>query len=126
MSTASTTTTPLADRIQRCRRQQQAWSRLSVRERLKPLKGLRRLLVTECNFLCDAGAPHLGKHPEEALAGDVLPLADACLFLEREAARLLRPRTVSGRLRPAWLMGQSDQVYRRPHGVVGLIGTWNY
>src|SRR5262245_65048093 len=102
MTTASITTTPLAERVQRCRLRQQAWARLPVRERLQPVKGLRRLLVTECNLLCDAVARDLGKTTEEALAGDVLPLADACRFLEREAARLLRPRTVPGRLRPGW------------------------
>src|SRR5262249_19581292 len=33
-----------------------------------------------------------------------------------------RPR----RLRPLWLFGERDTVYRRPRGVVGIIGTWNY
>jgi acyl-CoA reductase-like NAD-dependent aldehyde dehydrogenase len=126
MTTASITTAPLAERIQRCRRQQQAWAHLPVRQRLRPVRQLRRLLVSECNLLCASVASDLGKTPSEALAGDVLPLADACRFLEREAARLLRPRTVSGWGRPLWLMGQSDQVHRRPRGVVGLIGTWNY
>src|SRR5207302_6832547 len=46
--------------------------------------------------------------------------------LEREAPRLLRPHAVPGRLRPLWLFGQGDVVHRRPRGVVGLIGTWNY
>src|SRR5262249_26562331 len=41
-------------------------------------------------------------------------------------SRLLRPRRVSWRLRPAWLWGQNDTVYRRPRGIVGIIGTWNY
>ena len=28
---------------------------------------------------------------------------------------------------PLWLFGCRDvSVHRRPHGVVGLIGTWNY
>jgi aldehyde dehydrogenase (NAD+) len=39
---------------------------------------------------------------------------------------LLRPRRVPWSLRPAWLWGQSDTVRRRPRGVVGVIGTWNY
>src|SRR5262249_41549737 len=37
-----------------------------------------------------------------------------------------RPRRVPGRLRPLWMFGQSDTVHRRPRGVVGIIGTWNY
>jgi acyl-CoA reductase-like NAD-dependent aldehyde dehydrogenase len=68
----------------------------------------------------------LGKSTEETLGGDILPLADACRFLEREGVRLLRPRRVSLRLRPLALWGQRDTVHRRPRGVVGIIGTWNY
>ncbi len=123
---STTSTIPLAERIERCRRAQAAWSRLAIRERLRPVRALRRLLVTEANQLCDAVARDLGKSVEETLAGDVLPLADACRYLEGEAARVLRPRRVPGRLRPLWLFGQSDTVHRRPRGVVGLIGTWNF
>ena len=125
MSTISTTP-PLSEPIERCRRQQEAWARLPVRERLRPMKAFRRLLVRECDGLCAAVGRDLGKSPEEALAGDVLPLADACRFLEREAARLLRPRRVPVRGRPLWLFGQADVVHHRPRGVIGLIGTWNY
>ncbi len=33
---------------------------------------------------------------------------------------------VPRRLRPLWLWGERDTVQRRPRGVVGIIGTWNY
>ena len=71
-------------------------------------------------------AQDLGKSAGDTLMADVLPLADACRFLQQEAARLLRPRRVSSRLRPLWLWGEKDVVYRRPRGLIGLIGTWNY
>src|SRR5579885_296755 len=117
---------PLSDVTRRCRRQQEAWSRLPVRERLRPVAALRRLLVAERDRLCEAIGRDFGKPPEEALGFEVIPLADACHFLLREAGRLLRPRRVPTRLRPVWLMGQKDTVYRRPRGLIGLIGTWNY
>src|SRR5690349_686671 len=116
----------LSDVTRRCRHQQETWSRLPVRERLRPVATLRRLLVAEQDRLCAAVGRDLGKPADEALAADVLPLADACRFLQKEAARLLRPRRVPTRLRPVWLMGQRDTVYRRPRGLVGIIGTWNY
>jgi acyl-CoA reductase-like NAD-dependent aldehyde dehydrogenase len=124
----STTTalTPLSERLQHCRRQQEAWARLPVRRRLGPVRAFRRLLVTESRRLCDAVARDLGKTPAETVGGDILPLADACRFLERAAAWLLRPRRVPGRHRPLWLFGQDDAVHRRPRGIVGIIGTWNY
>jgi acyl-CoA reductase-like NAD-dependent aldehyde dehydrogenase len=117
---------PLCDMTRRCRQQQAAWSGLSVRERLRPVAELRRLLVAERDILCAAVERDLGKPADEALAADVLPFADACRFLQKEAARLLRPRSVPTRLRPIWLIGQKDTVHRRPRGLVGIIGTWNY
>src|SRR5262249_55224162 len=81
--------------------------------------------VTEHERLCDAVGRDLGKGLEETLAAEVLPLAEACRYLERSAAQLLRPLRVPGKHRPLWLWRQSDTVYRRPRRLVGLIGTWN-
>jgi acyl-CoA reductase-like NAD-dependent aldehyde dehydrogenase len=111
---------------QRCRERQRAWERLPVYERLRSVRAFRHLLVEECNALCAAVARDLGKPDEETLAGEVLPLAAACRFLQREARWLLRPRRVSSSHRPLWLWPQRDRVYRRPRGLVGIIGTWNY
>jgi acyl-CoA reductase-like NAD-dependent aldehyde dehydrogenase len=116
----------LDDQLARARVAQLAWGRLPVRDRLTPIRAFRHLLVCECESLCAAVASDLGKPAEETLACEVLPLADACRFVEREAGRLLRPRRVSRRLRPLWLWGVQDTVHRRPRGVVGIIGTWNY
>jgi acyl-CoA reductase-like NAD-dependent aldehyde dehydrogenase len=126
MSTTAANPNRLAEPIQRCRARQVEWACLPVAERLRPVRAFHRLLVEECDRLCAAVGRDLSKTAEETLAGDVLPLADACRFLEREAARLLRPRRVPPGQGPLWLWGQSDLVHRRPRGVVGLIGTWNF
>src|SRR5580692_5816210 len=117
MSGMDTLTIPadrLSEHLDTLRTAQRAWQALPVRERLRPVKTLRNLLATECDALCDATARDLGKSTEETIAGDLLPLAAACKFLEREADRLLRPRRVSSRLRPLWLSKQTDLVHRRP------------
>jgi acyl-CoA reductase-like NAD-dependent aldehyde dehydrogenase len=116
----------LNDCLVRARRAQEAWSRLPIRRRLPLVRSFRHLLVEQCDALCAAVARDLDKPTHETLACEVLPLADACRFLERRAAHLLRPRRVSPRWRPLWLWGQSDSVLRRPRGVVAIIGTWNY
>ena len=126
MSSTAIPADRVGESIDSLRAAQRAWEAVPVRERLRPVRALRHLLATECDALCDAAARDLGKSTEETLAGDLLPLAAACKFLERRAAGLLRPRRVSSRLRPLWLSRQSDVVYRRPRGVVGIIGTWNY
>lgn len=73
-----------------------------------------------------AVAADIGRSPVEVVGTELLPTAAALKFLEQEAARLLTPRQIPGRLRPTWLMGCRDTVHRRPVGVVGIIGTWNY
>jgi acyl-CoA reductase-like NAD-dependent aldehyde dehydrogenase len=126
MSAASTVDESLAQRIGRCRIEQEKWSQRSFRDRLRPVRRLRRLLVTECDSICEALAKDVHKSTDEAIGGDILPLADALRFLERQASRLLKPKAVSRRLLPIWLWPQRDIVYRRPRGIVGIIGTWNY
>jgi acyl-CoA reductase-like NAD-dependent aldehyde dehydrogenase len=122
----SASTNVLSEVVPSCQQQQREWARRSVRERLRPLRAFRQSLVDRCDELCTAVARDQGKPPEEALAGEILPLAAACRFLQKEAARLLRPRRVSGTHLPIWLWPQKDWVYRRPRGIVGIIGTWNY
>jgi len=117
---------PLSEQVERCREAQGAWSALSMRQRLRPVRRLRHLLAENCEALCAAVTQDIGKPVDETIAGDILPLAAACRFLERRAGRVLTPRKVSKLSRPLWLFGQSDTVYRRPRGVVGIIGTWNY
>jgi acyl-CoA reductase-like NAD-dependent aldehyde dehydrogenase len=115
----------LVQAVRRCREAQRRWQDEPVRKRLRPVKELRRLLVAECDQLCDAVVKDIGKPAGETL-GEVLGVADACRFLQRQAASLLKPRRVPRSSRPLWLFGQSDTVHRRPRGVVGIIGTWNY
>src|SRR5690242_14458222 len=85
---------PPVDVLAECRRRQEAWAALPVRERLRPVRALRRLLVSECDRLCEAAARDVRKSLAEVVATELLPLAEACRFLERQAGRLLGPRRV--------------------------------
>lgn len=126
MSTLTIPAPRVDDLVTRARAAQEAWCRLPVRQRLRPVKALRHLLATEYESLCDAVARDIGKPVEEALGGDILPLAEALRYLERQAARVLAPKKVSFGVTPLWIYPQADRIYRRPRGVVGIIGTWNY
>jgi acyl-CoA reductase-like NAD-dependent aldehyde dehydrogenase len=124
----ATTLAPTADLravLDRARAAQRDWAD-NIRRSLRHVRAFRHLLVRDADRLADVISREVGKAPEEALVGEVLPTADACRFLERRAPALLRGRRVSFWSRPLWLFGQSDVVYRRPRGVVGIIGTWNY
>jgi acyl-CoA reductase-like NAD-dependent aldehyde dehydrogenase len=116
----------LDDSLLSARRAQTAWRQTPMRRRLDRVRTFRHLLVRDCDALCAAAARDVDKPVHETLACEIVPLADACRFLERRAERLLQPRRVSKRWRPLWLWGQRDTVVRRPRGVVGVIGTWNY
>jgi acyl-CoA reductase-like NAD-dependent aldehyde dehydrogenase len=105
---------------------QESWSRLSVRDRLRPVRALRSLLVERADAICAAIRADIAKPTVEALGSEILATAAALKFLEKRAAKILAPRRVSWRDRPTWLMGSRDVVHNRPWGVVGVIGTWNY
>ena len=115
-----------ADFAVRCRAAQQAWAARPLRDRLAAVRRLRHALAEHGDRLCLCTTQDVGRSADEVLGTDVLPSADALRFLERRAARILRSRRVPGRFRPWWLLGERETVYRRPLGVVGVIGTWNY
>lgn len=117
---------PFAGEVLQCRAVQVDWARLPVRMRLRMVTQLRRLLVAEADRLCEAVERDVNRPAGEVLITDIVPAAEALKFLERDAERILRPRRVSWTRRPLWLFGQRDTIHRRPHGVVGIIGTWNY
>jgi acyl-CoA reductase-like NAD-dependent aldehyde dehydrogenase len=121
--TASADLTSVTDRA---RAAQRAWDKELGQRRLQLVKAFRHLLFRDADRLADCVCGEVGKRPEEVLGGEILPTADACRFLERNARKLLRRRRVSIWSRPAWMFGQTGHVYRQPRGVVGIIGTWNY
>lgn len=126
-STSSFTgTRPLHDQVRAARQAQKAWADTPVRERLQPVRTFRHLLVDRVEDLVAAIAKDVSKSAAGVITAEVLPTADACRFLETQAGRLLAPRRVPSSQRPLWMFGQSDVVHRRPRGVVGIIGTWNY
>jgi acyl-CoA reductase-like NAD-dependent aldehyde dehydrogenase len=119
-------TAPFADVAARCRAARRAWAARPLRDRLACVRRLRQEIAADADRLCLSTTQDVGRSADEVLGTDVLPTADALRFLERHAARVLRPRRVPGRLRPWWLFGERETVHRRPIGVVGVIGTWNY
>ncbi len=103
-----------------------AWAARALPARVVWVRRLRGQLALQAEALAATVAKRRGVAVAEALVSEVLPLIDACRFLEQEAARLLRPRRLGRRGRPGWLRGVRAEVRRVPHGVVLLIGPSNY
>ncbi|MGD8377893.1 MAG: aldehyde dehydrogenase family protein [Acidobacteriota bacterium] len=114
---------PPADRV---RRAAEAWARVPLRRRLAVVRCFRDLLAREALALVRAVPDGSRRAASDTLAGELIPLAEACRFLEREAADILRPRRHGRRGRPAWLPGTALELRREPLGVVLILGAANY
>ena len=110
----------------RARQAQAPWHELSLKARLQIVRRARHSLARDGLLLGQMTAEARGCPPAEALASEVLPLADACRFLERQAARILQSRRVGRWGRPFWLGGLTSRVERDPHGIVLILGASNY
>ena len=109
---------------------QQGWAAASVRSRLRMLRALRHEMASGA-FGLSASVPasrpgSLKRRRADTLIAEVLPLIEACRYLEREAAFLLAPRRESTQARPLWLGGISVETRREPLGVVLILGPANY
>ena len=102
---------------------QSAWAAVPLKSRLKILGRLRLRMAADPRAV--AGSVGRG-NLAETLAAEVLPLLDACRYLETEASRLLREQTIGRRGRPMWLWGNSVVLRPEPLGVVLIIGPSNY
>jgi aldehyde dehydrogenase (NAD+) len=105
---------------------QREWAGQPVAERLAILRGARQVLAGEVRGLCAAISSELARNDADTMAAEILPLLEACKFLEREAGRLLKVRRLGRRGLPFWLSGIDAQVHRVALGRVLLVGTGNY
>jgi acyl-CoA reductase-like NAD-dependent aldehyde dehydrogenase len=103
-----------------------AWSELDVRDRIARICKLRHLLADNPQPFVDAIQAPFRRSPVETLGSEIIPLADACKFLEQNAVRLLRPKHLGLRGRPLWLWGVRSQIHRQPLGRILIIAPGNY
>jgi acyl-CoA reductase-like NAD-dependent aldehyde dehydrogenase len=105
---------------------QAMWSSLPITQRLMVLKAARHIMASQANKFAAAISPELARTPADTLIAEVLPLLDACKFLEREAESILATRSLGRRGLPLWLAGVKSEVRRAPLGKVLVIGPANY
>jgi len=113
------------DLIARSREAQKHWAISSIRERVDCLRKFRHLLVEEVSGVLNPLKESRGVSPAEIVVSEIVPLADACKFLESEAGQILSSRQPLGR-RPFWLSGTKLTIHREPLGVVLIVGPSNY
>lgn len=109
---------------------QHGWRATPLRARLAVMRKLRREIANAATDLAATvpanlpGALH--RSLAETLTAEVLPLAEACRFLQKEAAPILTTGRESNRGRPLWMSGVSVETRRHPLGIVLILAPANY
>ena len=98
-----------------------------VKDRLALLRRLRHRLCADRERILE----HLMRlRPQcsrgELVSSEFVPLLDTCVFLEKQAARILRPRKLGRDGQPVWLWGVHSTVYREPLGKILILAPGNY
>jgi aldehyde dehydrogenase (NAD+) len=109
---------------------QRRWRQTPVPARLRVLRALRREIASGASELAATVPLHLPgalhRNLAETLTAEVLPLAEACRYLEVSAKDLLASRRESSRGRPVWLWGTTVETRRLPLGIVLILAPANY
>lgn len=116
----------MKEKVEVARGAQRAWAARPLKRRLDFVRQIRRALAAKASALARLVAAPNGRPVAEKLVSEVIPLLDACRFLERQARWILRPKYFGARGRPLWLRGSSFTVERKPFGVVLIVGPGNY
>ncbi len=102
------------------------WRQRTMQSRVAWASQVRRQLVDNVDGVIDAALPGVGRSHLEVLTSELLPLIDACRFLERRAVSVLAPQRLSRRDRPAWLVTRETVIERVPLGIVLILAPSNY
>ena len=113
----------MATALRRARQAAAGWAATPVAARLRVIGRTRRLIARDCDGLARTLAHR--RAAADTLVSEILPLAEAAAFLQREALELLSPRRLD-RGRPLWLRGVSAEIRREPVGVILVLGPANY
>jgi succinate-semialdehyde dehydrogenase/glutarate-semialdehyde dehydrogenase len=104
------------------RRAQPAWGALSFKGRARYILRAKALLLEKQDELCELLTREVGKPALEALASEVLPVANLMDYFARKSGRLLADEQFTLSV----FRNKKSRVQFFPLGVVGIISPWNY
>jgi acyl-CoA reductase-like NAD-dependent aldehyde dehydrogenase len=122
--------TPTAEKpgpaLARARLAQARWNSVAIGERLAVVRRFRQIVAARAEAFARASAAGRNRVECEVLSAEVLPLLEACRFVEHQAAATLAPRRLGRAGRPFWLAGTVAEIRREPLGLILVIGPGNY
>jgi acyl-CoA reductase-like NAD-dependent aldehyde dehydrogenase len=110
--------------VERARLAQPGWEALGFDARGDVMYELRHWLVQNRDRVLDVLVRENGKTREDALLAEMFYVCDALGFWAKNARKYLADERV--KTHSPLLIGKKVVVRYRPHGVVGVIGPWNY
>jgi acyl-CoA reductase-like NAD-dependent aldehyde dehydrogenase len=110
--------------VARARAAQPAWNAIGFEGRAKVMYHLRRWLVENRERMIETIVGETGKTREDALVAEIMFVADSLGFWSKKGPKYLADEHV--RAHSPMLLGKKMFVRYSPHGVVGVIGPWNY
>ena len=108
--------------VERARTAQRSWGALPLKTRCDRVARLRDLIVSRAPELCELLVAETGKTRSEALAMEVLVIADLATYFIKRAPKILAPEKIPLHL----LKTRGSYVHYQPRGVVGIIAPWNF
>lgn len=105
------------EKVARARRAAEGWRAVPLSSRLALLRRLHDALARHAERVAHVLSAETGRPLQESLGAEVIPTLQSLGFLCRKAPSLLRPQRLPAR--GTWAIAE-------PHGVIGIIGTWNY
>lgn len=108
--------------VARARSAQQAWAALALEERCERVLRFKDAVVERADEIVDLLTRECGKPKHEALAHEVLVVADIATYFAKVAPHALATREVPMHL----LKHRKAMLHYVPRGVIGVISPWNF
>lgn len=104
------------------RKAQRSWGQVPFAERRKVLARLLDRLLADADDLVELICRDSGKTRENALLGEVWPIADKLTWTMRHGEKYLKDEVVSAGM----FLHKKASIQYPPLGVIGVITPWNY
>jgi acyl-CoA reductase-like NAD-dependent aldehyde dehydrogenase len=114
----------VAEIAARARRAQPGWEALGFDGRAEVLKELRLWMIRNRDRIIQTIVDETGKAREDAQVSEIFIVADSLKFWSKRGPKFLADQRV--RANSIFTLGKKMYVRYSPHGVVGVIGPWNY